>query len=50
MTLHYLAYTADGRALATSLLVSDPTTTPDTIDVAAESQSHDGLKAAPFGC
>lgn len=39
VTLHYLARTADGRALATSLMVSDPTTAPDTIDVAARSQS-----------
>ncbi|MEV4014520.1 serine hydrolase [Nonomuraea angiospora] len=39
VTLHYLARTADGRALATSLMVSDPTTAPDTIDVAAKSQS-----------
>ncbi|WP_214416893.1 serine hydrolase [Sphaerisporangium fuscum] len=39
VTLHYLARTADGRALATSLMVSDPTTAPDTTDVAARSLS-----------
>ncbi|WP_192784103.1 serine hydrolase [Nonomuraea angiospora] len=43
-TRQYLALpahrrTADGRALATSLMVSDPTTAPDTIDVAAKGQS-----------
>ncbi|MFI7610947.1 hypothetical protein ACIBP6_06905 [Nonomuraea terrae] len=39
MTLHYLACTADGRALAARLMVSDPTTAPDTIDMAVKSQS-----------
>ncbi|MFG1961910.1 serine hydrolase [Nonomuraea sp. NPDC049028] len=39
VTMHYLARTADGRALATSLMVSDPTTAPDTMDVATKGQS-----------
>ncbi|MEU8198559.1 serine hydrolase [Microbispora amethystogenes] len=39
VSLHYLARTSAGRALVTSLMVSDPTAPPDVIDVAARSQS-----------
>jgi hypothetical protein len=39
VTLHYLARTTDGRALAVSLMVSDPDTTLDTLPLTAEAQS-----------
>jgi hypothetical protein len=39
VTLHYLARTADGRARAVSLMVSDPDTILDTLPLIAEAQS-----------
>jgi Beta-lactamase enzyme family len=39
VTLHYLAGTADGRTLVTSLMVSDPIMAPDTMVVAAKGQA-----------
>jgi hypothetical protein len=39
VTLHYLARTTDGRALATSLMMSDPTTAPDALTLTAKAQS-----------
>ncbi len=39
VTLNYLARTPDGRALATSLMVSDPDTAPDKMKVLAGGQA-----------
>ncbi|MEU7747619.1 serine hydrolase [Nonomuraea sp. NPDC049158] len=39
VSLHYLARTPDRRALAVSLMVSDPDTALDTLDVAARGQA-----------
>ncbi|WP_433174420.1 serine hydrolase [Actinoallomurus sp. CA-150999] len=39
VTLSYQARTADGRALATSLMVSDPATSIDTADVTVKGQA-----------
>ncbi|MFJ1767584.1 serine hydrolase [Amycolatopsis sp. NPDC088138] len=39
VTLHYLVRTADGRAKAVSLMVSDPESTLDTLPLTTEAQS-----------
>jgi hypothetical protein len=39
VTLHYLDRTSDRRALTASLMVSDPTTPIDKIDVTHKGQS-----------
>ncbi|SEO52155.1 serine hydrolase [Amycolatopsis saalfeldensis] len=39
VTLHYLARTADGRALGASFMASDPIAAPDTITLTAKAQS-----------